>query len=726
MTSSVITVNEQVGGAPASQVSKKKIPKEGRMSDQSALSSSKSSSEERGTHGHRRELRVVSPNIIIEIMIHLLCNAIEENPVKRRILFQAICQNIKKIHPKFMCLISDPIRPYESHPNFLQMFKNIIDLTQNQICVGDLPATYPSLNFDLVRAHQRIHIPGVDDRFSKEFKIHSILGKGGFGVVLKAEHIIDTSSYAVKIITLRSHKETDFSRVIREVQTLSKLQHEGIVKYNTTWIQSYSFHDLPNWTSSDGTDEESDDTSSSLASSLGSLAAPPSRNHSSLPSSIFPVITEIKGENNMSSEDIVFEDSNPSCEVRRQMKPIELKDSDKESLNPKHGQRSVRQNCMEVVQKSHNTVTNRIITTNMCLFIQMELCGDSLDKWIRNRIETHDNEIFFSGIDLEKNKTILLELFEAIRYMHSKNVIHRDLKPANIMFDTENKHIKLGDFGLSRHLIEPAQNMNCMTPLTECRPHTTGVGTKVYIAPEQLSGTNYDAKSDIYSLGIIILELYQLFNTESEKYEYIFALRNREPLKNMKPHFIHPYLKTNLPQVVSLITQLTEPLPQNRPSAEDALCLLKELPSSIEADTDCTQNYDCSPGSKLEDGSGRVFNGQGANSIKNAEFAQGANSIKESKFAQGANSIKESKFAQDGNGTQKLQLTNNENIGEQYSLRYNDELHYSNLEKIKDLQNENTILKEEKISLVEENSRLLKEIEILKSECLHTCYHKES
>ena len=90
-----------------------------------------------------------------------------------------------------------------------------------------------------------------------------------------------------------------------------------------------------------------------------------------------------------------------------------------------------------------------------------------------------------------------IEICEAIKYIHNKNILHRDLKELNI-FLTSNNHIKLGDFGLAKQL-----NSNNNVAFTM-------VGTIIYESPEILNGRPYDKKSDIWSLGVILYHLITL------------------------------------------------------------------------------------------------------------------------------------------------------------------------------------------------------------------------
>jgi serine/threonine protein kinase len=93
-------------------------------------------------------------------------------------------------------------------------------------------------------------------------------------------------------------------------------------------------------------------------------------------------------------------------------------------------------------------------------------------------------------------KDVMMQICDALAYIHGHGLIHRDLKPSNIMVD-EDRLARLMDFGLAKFLADDAA----------VTADGRLVGTFRYMAPEQILGENLDARTDLYSLGVILYEL---------------------------------------------------------------------------------------------------------------------------------------------------------------------------------------------------------------------------
>jgi CHASE2 domain-containing sensor protein/tRNA A-37 threonylcarbamoyl transferase component Bud32 len=93
----------------------------------------------------------------------------------------------------------------------------------------------------------------------------------------------------------------------------------------------------------------------------------------------------------------------------------------------------------------------------------------------------------------------VIQVAEALDYAHSQKVVHRDIKPANIIWDPAAKRAKLTDFGVA-----------CLIDASKTKTGTV-LGSPSYMSPEQVAGMHVDGRSDIFSLGVT---MYQLFADE--------------------------------------------------------------------------------------------------------------------------------------------------------------------------------------------------------------------
>ena len=158
----------------------------------------------------------------------------------------------------------------------------------------------------------------------------------------------------------------------------------------------------------------------------------------------------------------------------------------------------------------------------------------------------------------ERATELARQLCLGLHAAHEKGVLHRDLKPANVMIDGRGK-LLITDFGLA-------------AVASEVRDEDIRSGTPAYMSPEQLAGREVTERSDIYSLGIILHEIYTgkpawQANTMAE----LYAQRKSSPTPTPSSH-----VDDLDPMVDRIISRCLDPAPEKRPPS--AIAVLAALP----------------------------------------------------------------------------------------------------------------------------------------------------
>ena len=137
-------------------------------------------------------------------------------------------------------------------------------------------------------------------------------------------------------------------------------------------------------------------------------------------------------------------------------------------------------------------------------------------------------------MDLSEVLDVAIQVAAALEEAHAARIVHRDIKPENIMI-RRNGHVKVLDFGLAKLTERPDSEETDTEAVTRALVQTDAgvvLGTSQYMSPEQARGKSVDARTDIWSLGVVIYEMAcgRAPFTGETKTDVIVAIAKTEPL----------------------------------------------------------------------------------------------------------------------------------------------------------------------------------------------------
>jgi serine/threonine protein kinase len=210
------------------------------------------------------------------------------------------------------------------------------------------------------------------------------------------------------------------------------------------------------------------------------------------------------------------------------------------------------------------------------IFIAMELVEG---KTIRTLIENRELDLL-GAID------IALQVAGGLAKAHAAGVLHRDIKPANVI-QTPDGHVKILDFGLAK-LLNPETSTLTLAGAGDSSSALVQTqvgalkGTPAYMSPEQVKGERLDARSDIFSLGVMLFEM----TTGEAPFARATAVETMHAIAFAETpalNSIQPNLPVGLRQIVSKCLQKRpeDRYPDARSLAEDLRVLRRETESGL-------------------------------------------------------------------------------------------------------------------------------------------------
>lgn len=410
---------------------------------------------------------------------------------------------------------------------------NAYDLTSVEFLRGDgilfISSSHSGLSPRYFAGRRESATP-PNNRWKSEWEEVGLLGKGGFGQVVKARNRTDLKTYAVKIIQCPS--DEDMTELLREIKLLSSLDSPRVARYYHSWVELDKTPDNDFQSSSGYNSPELQQLPSTGKQWVGGGA-----DYLSGPGS-----------------NIRFQSSSHPTAGQQQPRGFFYGPGETSSDSEDDG--GIDADAAGATDQQHQIERQRMRPNQpRTLYISMELYEkQSLKTIIQQHLLKEIPEVW----------RLFGQIIEGLAYIHARGLIHRDLKPENI-FLTDKKDIRIGDFGLAtRGKLESIAGKSAMNQASE---FSRSIGTAFYLAPELKSEAPgaYTSKVDMYSIGITLLEMCCPTTTTTGRHHMLAKARKFRPI--LPGHLSSPGWEN----LHNLIYRLLNHDQHERPSASDII-----------------------------------------------------------------------------------------------------------------------------------------------------------
>jgi serine/threonine protein kinase/Tfp pilus assembly protein PilF len=236
--------------------------------------------------------------------------------------------------------------------------------------------------------------------------------------------------------------------------------------------------------------------------------------------------------------------------------------------------------------------------------------------------ETLRQHLKSAHMKLSDTLNVAIQVADALAAANEVGIIHRDIKPENIMLRKRDGYVKVLDFGLAKLIEQPPGAVNREAPTKSLFQTEEGVvmGTVTYMSPEQAGGLKVDARTDIWSLGVVLYEMVAGClpfegSTMSELLASILNQKEPPPLARFARE-----VPAELERIVE--KALRKDREERYQTAKDMLLDLRRLKQKLEVDAEIERTVP--PESRSAPGEARPTGGQEAVSTAQASSAQTA------------------------------------------------------------------------------------------------------